>query len=64
MTTQLSQEDKDFLDDFFDKFKNNFSISGEMTLNKIGEYKFRVQQVIKYILAKNLRKHYKKGVIY
>ena len=36
--TQLSQEDKDFLDDFFDKFKNNFSISGEMTLNKIGEY--------------------------
>ena len=31
-----------------------------MTLNKIGEYKFRVQQVIKYILAKNLKKHYKK----
>lgn len=37
MTKQLTQEDKKFIKDFFEKIKNNLSISGETTLNKIGE---------------------------
>ena len=36
--TEISQEDKNTIDNFFDKLKDMATTGGEVTLNKIGDY--------------------------
>ena len=58
--TEISQEDKNTIDNFFDKLKDMATTGGEVTLNKIGDYVSKMPigdlQNLGGLVKKNLNK--------